>query len=115
MIWNGISPPGISTTGRSGGCGPTTRPTETDSTSCSAATTPAGRTLLRAQDTARQQSLDHRSWNSIAEIAPSVSGWRYRETLGYVTKIEANLTGLKSIEEAPVEKPPVEDTAESRH
>ena len=61
----------------------------------------AGRgTLLRAQNTARQKQLDHCVWRSIAEIAPSVRGWRYRETLQYVTKIEANLAGMKG-EEAP--------------
>jgi membrane-bound lytic murein transglycosylase F len=56
----------------------------------------AGRgTLLRAQNTAREKLLDHCVWRSIAEVAPSVKGWRYRETLQYVTKIEANLAGLK--------------------
>jgi len=61
----------------------------------------AGRgTLLRAQNTAREKQLDHCVWRSIAEIAPSVRGWRYRETLQYVTRIEANLAGLKG-EEAP--------------
>jgi membrane-bound lytic murein transglycosylase MltF len=56
----------------------------------------AGRgTLLRAQSTAREKKLDCGSWRSIAEVAPSVRGWRYRETLGYVTKIEAYLAGLK--------------------
>lgn len=56
----------------------------------------AGRgTLLRAQVTAREKSLDSCAWRSIAEIAPSVRGWRYRETLQYVTKVEANLAGLK--------------------
>ena len=59
------------------------------------------RTLLRAQETAREQSLDYRCWSNITEIAPSVSGWRYRETLGYVTKIEANLADLKDESEAP--------------
>lgn len=56
----------------------------------------AGRgTLLRAQMTAREKSLDSCVWRNIAEVAPSVRGWRYRETLQYVTKIEANLAGLK--------------------
>jgi membrane-bound lytic murein transglycosylase F len=61
----------------------------------------AGRgTLLRAQATAREKRLDTGAWRSIAEVAPSVRGWRYRETLGYVTKIEAFLAGLKG-EETP--------------
>jgi membrane-bound lytic murein transglycosylase F len=61
----------------------------------------AGRgTLLRAQSTAREKQLDHCVWRSITEVAPSVRGWRYRETLQYVTKIEANLAELKG-EEAP--------------
>ena len=62
----------------------------------------AGRgTLLRAQTTAREKQLDHCIWRSIAEVAPSVRGWRYRETLQYVTKIEANLAGMKGEEDAP--------------
>jgi len=62
----------------------------------------AGRgTLLRAQNTAREKQLDHCIWRSIAEVAPSVRGWRYRETLQYVTKIEANLAGLKGEEASP--------------
>ena len=56
----------------------------------------AGRgTLLRAQATAREKQLDCGAWRSIEEVAPAVRGWRYRETLGYVTKIEAYLAGLK--------------------
>jgi len=56
----------------------------------------AGRgTLLRAQITAREKSLDSCVWRNIAEVAPSVKGWRYRETLQFVTKIEANLAGMK--------------------
>lgn len=57
----------------------------------------AGRgTLLRAQASARARKLDHRRWDSISEVAPDVKGWRYRETLSYVRKIEAlaaQLTG----------------------
>ena len=71
------------------------------------------RTLLRAQDSARQRSLDHRFWTSITEVAPSVSGWRYRETLGYVTKIETNLTGLKDGEVSARDGPPHGETASS--
>jgi len=60
----------------------------------------AGRgTLLRAQDNARAKSLDHRAWRSIEEVAPSVRGWRYRETLQYVKKIETNFTVLSTPKE----------------
>ena len=56
----------------------------------------AGRgTLLRAQAAAREKSLDFCAWRSIAEVAPLVRGWRYRETLQYIQKIEANLDELK--------------------
>jgi membrane-bound lytic murein transglycosylase F len=72
------------------------------------------RTLLRAQETARQQSLDDRCWSNIREIAPSVSGWRYRETLGYVTKIEANLSGLKDGDGSAKIEPPQGHSANSR-
>ncbi len=55
----------------------------------------AGRgTVLRAQESARAKSLDHRTWRSIEEVAPSVRRWRYRETLDYVKKIEAHNTKL---------------------
>lgn len=55
----------------------------------------AGRgTLLRAQGTARARNLDHRSWRSIAEVASAVRGWRYRETLEYLRRIEANIAAL---------------------
>ncbi len=64
----------------------------------------AGRgTLLRAQSTARQRNLDHRSWHCIAEIASEVRGWRYRETLEYVRRIQANRLVL---EEATTGKRP---------
>lgn len=52
------------------------------------------RTLLRAQGTARERNLDHRAWSSIAEVAPAVPRWRYRETLEYVKRIEAHAVRL---------------------
>lgn len=62
----------------------------------------AGRgTLLRAQGTARERNLDHGSWESIEEVAPTVRGWRYRETLGYVRKIEENYEVLCGERRAP--------------
>jgi membrane-bound lytic murein transglycosylase F len=62
----------------------------------------AGRgTLLRAQSSARAKTLDHRCWQSIVAVAPEVKGWRYRETLDYVTRIHANLGKLKGVPPAP--------------
>jgi membrane-bound lytic murein transglycosylase F len=62
----------------------------------------AGRgTLRRAQEAARARSLDHGAWHCIAQVAPEVKGWRYRETLDYVSRIRANtarLTGGKAPE-----------------
>ena len=52
----------------------------------------AGRgTILSAQDMARRDSLDHRSWPAIESVAPKVRRWRYAETLGYVRKVDSNL------------------------
>lgn len=62
----------------------------------------AGRgTLLRAQAAAREKRLDFCAWRSIAEVAPSVRGWRYRETLAYITKIEGHLAGMKGDDHPP--------------
>lgn len=49
----------------------------------------AGRgTINKAQRKAIEKTLDHTEWNSIEEVAPLIRGWRYKETLGYVTKIK---------------------------
>lgn len=45
-------------------------------------------TLARAMRVAREQKLDHAQWANIEAIAPTVPRWRYRETLGYVRKID---------------------------
>ncbi|HKS04935.1 MAG TPA: transglycosylase SLT domain-containing protein [Gemmatimonadaceae bacterium] len=45
-------------------------------------------TITRASELARKAQLDHTAWESIAQVAPTVPRWRYRETLGYVTKID---------------------------
>ena len=67
----------------------------------------AGRgTLLRAQSAARQRNLDHTKWASITEVAAAVRGWRYRETLGYVEKIDALLLGLTGAAPPPASPPP---------
>lgn len=55
----------------------------------------AGRvTLLRAQKIARDSALDPRLWPSIQAVAPSVPRWRYDETLGYVSRVFANLASM---------------------
>jgi membrane-bound lytic murein transglycosylase F len=52
-------------------------------------------TLSRAHNLARGDSLDAHAWQSIELVAPKVQRWRYRETLGYVKKIDANYARLK--------------------
>ena len=52
----------------------------------------AGRqTILNAQSVARSANLDHRAWPSIETVGPRVSRWRYRETVGYVRRIQEYL------------------------
>ena len=51
-------------------------------------------TLARAHNTARERQLDDMTWSSIASIAPTVQRWRYRETLSYVGRIQANYLRL---------------------
>ena len=46
--------------------------------------------ILRARGMARQRQLDAHAWSSIEQVAPEVRRWRYRETLGYVKKIQRN-------------------------
>jgi membrane-bound lytic murein transglycosylase F len=55
----------------------------------------AGRgTIIGAQRAARAAQLDERAWPSIERVAPRVHGWRYRETIGYVQKIDRHLAEL---------------------
>ena len=55
----------------------------------------AGRgTILGAQSAARARRLDERSWPSIEAVAPTVPRWRWRETIGYVRKIDGHLAKL---------------------
>jgi membrane-bound lytic murein transglycosylase F len=55
----------------------------------------AGRgTILGAQAAARARNLDARLWPNIEQVAPNVPRWRYRETLGYVHKIDGHLSKL---------------------
>ena len=51
--------------------------------------------IIRARKAALQKALDAGRWNAIEAVAPNVSAWRYRETLGYVRKIRQNYTELK--------------------
>ena len=51
-------------------------------------------TIDRARSFALRAQLDGKSWTSIEQVAPKVPRWRYRETVGYVRKIEINLKDL---------------------
>jgi membrane-bound lytic murein transglycosylase F len=53
-------------------------------------------TIARACGVARASQLDSARWESIEQVAPKVQRWRYRETLGYVRKIESNYTRLRT-------------------
>jgi soluble lytic murein transglycosylase-like protein len=55
-------------------------------------------TLARAHNAARTEQLDDMTWTSIERIAPKVQRWRYRETLGYVGRIQANYLRLRNAE-----------------
>jgi soluble lytic murein transglycosylase-like protein len=47
-------------------------------------------TIARATAAARAKQLDELRWPNIELVAPQVPHWRYRETLGYVRKIDEN-------------------------
>jgi len=51
--------------------------------------------ILRACLAARSARLSDAEWRSIEQVAPKVDRWRYRETLGYVKKIDGNYEKLK--------------------
>lgn len=51
-------------------------------------------TISRACRMATQAQLDSARWENIERVAPQVRRWRYRETLGYVRKIERNYREL---------------------
>ncbi len=53
-------------------------------------------TIGRATATARASQLDHSRWESIEQVAPTVPRWRYRETIGYVRKIEVTIGKLRT-------------------
>ena len=56
--------------------------------------------ILRARGLARTRQLDAHAWASIEQVAPEVRRWRYRETLGYVRKIQRNYRQLADRERA---------------
>ena len=51
--------------------------------------------IIRARKAAIQKALDAKRWNAIERVAPDITAWRYRETLGYVRKIRENYGELK--------------------
>ena len=53
-------------------------------------------TILRACSVARDARLDQSFWASIERVAPTVSRWRYRETLGYVRRIDSTYARLQA-------------------
>lgn len=52
-------------------------------------------TIGRAADSARVVAGGPPAWLHVEQVAPKVPRWRYRETLGYVRKIETNYQKLK--------------------
>lgn len=51
--------------------------------------------IIRACIAARGDHLSEAEWASIEHVAPRIERWRYRETLGYVRKIDGNYSKLK--------------------
>lgn len=51
--------------------------------------------ITRAHRMALESRLAPDHWGSIEQVAPRVQRWRYRETLGYVRKIDRNYTTLE--------------------
>ena len=45
------------------------------------------RNIVKAQKTAKKRGLNENLWHNIKSVAPKVSGWRHKETVGYVDKI----------------------------
>ncbi len=54
--------------------------------------------ITRAHAAAKARQLEPTQWASIEQVAPTVPRWRYRETLGYVRKIESNYERLRGRE-----------------
>jgi soluble lytic murein transglycosylase-like protein len=53
-------------------------------------------TITRACGVARASQLDFSRWSNIEHVAPQVQRWRYRETIGYVRKIQDNYSRLSN-------------------
>lgn len=51
--------------------------------------------ITRAHAAALARQLEAARWASIEEVAPNITRWRYRETLGYVRKIDNNYERLR--------------------
>ena len=52
------------------------------------------RNIIKAQNLSRQAGLNENLWSSIESVAPKVRGWRYKETLGYVDKINGLMSPI---------------------
>lgn len=52
------------------------------------------RAIVRARNVARLRALDPRLWASIVAVAADVPGWRQRETLAYLVRVQQNLTRM---------------------
>lgn len=53
-------------------------------------------TIGRVHRMALESKLDHDDWRTLEQLAPGVQRWRYRETLGYVKKIDKNYAALEA-------------------
>lgn len=51
-------------------------------------------TIMNAQRACVARSLDRRAWRSVETVAPNVPRWRYKETLGYVRKIQKGIANM---------------------
>ena len=47
------------------------------------------RNIVKAQNVCKRQGLNENLWHNIQRIAPRVRGWRHKETVGYIEKINA--------------------------
>lgn len=53
-------------------------------------------TIVKAQKVCKKAGLNENIWRNVAKVAPEVRGWRYKETLGYVNKINLLMNEWKS-------------------
>ena len=47
------------------------------------------RNIVKAQNVCKKHGLNENLWHNIKRIAPRVRGWRHKETVGYIEKINA--------------------------